>query len=92
MNIPSVTKEKPYIEFRIDKKGKIKLRSSSSWWGGKNGGFISSGGVIGNTCKPNRLNEYIEARVKKEIKSIEKEMASLNKRSDCLSKLLFILK
>jgi hypothetical protein len=32
MKIPNTTDEKPYIEFKIDKKGKIKLSATSSLW------------------------------------------------------------
>lgn len=39
MEIPKTTKDKPYIEFRFDKKGKIKLSATSIWWG-KNAGFL----------------------------------------------------
>lgn len=78
MNIPKTTKEKPYIEFRIDEKGKIKLSASSNWWGGKNGGFFSSNGE-GNTCEPNDLKEYIKAFKEKKIKNIEKEILALQK-------------
>jgi len=29
--IPITTEDKPYIEFRIDKKGNFKLSASESW-------------------------------------------------------------
>jgi hypothetical protein len=45
MKIPKTTIDKPYIEFRIDKKSKMKLSASSIWWGGKNASFSSSDGT-----------------------------------------------
>jgi len=77
MKIPKTTKDKPYIEFRVDKKGNIKLSISSSWWGGKNGGFSGSGGTEGNTCLPKDLNTYIKAFKASRVKSIKKEIANL---------------
>jgi hypothetical protein len=79
MKIPNTTEDKPYIEFRIDKKGKIKLYTTSDWWGGKNSGFISSDGTEGNTCEPKDLKAYIEAFKKRKIKNIEKEILLLQK-------------
>ena len=79
MKIPITTDEKPYIEFRINKKGKIKLSTTSSWWGGKSGGFSCSDGAEGNTCKPQQLNSYIKAFKNKKIKAIKKEILSLQK-------------
>lgn len=52
MKVPQTTLEKPYIEFRFDKKGKINLSASSSWYGGKKSGFFCSDGSEGNTCDP----------------------------------------
>lgn len=80
MNIPNTTSEKPYIEFRIDKDGNIKLSASPSWWGGKNSGFVSSDGTEGNTCKPEDLNAYVKAFKERKIKNIEKEILTLQKR------------
>ena len=77
MKIPKTNNEKPYIEFRIDKKGKIKLSASSVWWGGKNSSFSCSDGTEGNTCYPKHLNAYIEAFKAKKIKDIEKEISAL---------------
>jgi len=79
MKMPKTTKEKPFIEFRIDKKGKIKLSASSNWWGGKRSSFVCSDGSEGNTCDPNDLNEYIKAFKERKIKSIEKSILLLQK-------------
>ena len=84
MNIPKTTPEKPYIEFRVDKKGNIKLSASSSWWGGKNSGFYSSDGTEGNTCEPKHLKAYIKAFKERKIKNIEKEILSLQKKLENL--------
>lgn len=80
MEIPKTTTAKPYIEFRFDKKGNIKLSTTSSWWGGINGGFCGSGEVRGNTCLPKDLNRYILAFKKGEIKDVEKQIEALKKR------------
>jgi hypothetical protein len=77
MKIPKTTIDKPYIEFRIDKKGKIKLSASSIWWGGKNASFSSSDGTEGNTCEPKNLKSYIKAFKERKIKTIEKEILIL---------------
>ncbi len=77
MKIPKTTKDKPFIEFRIDKKGKIKLSSTSSWWGGKNHSFYSSDGAEGNSCLPQYLKTYIYAFKKRKIKNVEKEIMLL---------------
>ena len=79
MQIPNTTDKKPYIEFRIDKKGKIKLSASSIWWGGKNSGFSSSDITEGNTCEPKHLKAYIKAFKERKIKNIEKEILALQK-------------
>jgi len=79
MKIPNTTDEKSYIEFRIDKKGNIKLSATSSWWGGKNAGFYSSDGTGGNTCEPKHLKAYIKAFKERKIKRIEKEILTLQK-------------
>lgn len=79
MKIPNTTLQKPYIEFRIDKKGNIKLSTSSIWWGGKNAGFISSDGAEGNTCEPKHLKSYIKAFKERKIKRIEKQILTLQK-------------
>ena len=78
MKTPKTTPEKPYIEFRIHKNGKIKLSATSSWWGGKNSGFISCNGE-GNSCEPKHLKAYIIAFKERKIKSIEKEIVLLQK-------------
>lgn len=80
MKIPKTTVEKPYIEFRVDLKGNIKLSASSAWYGGKRSGFYSSDGARGNTCPPELLNEYIQAFKEKEVKTIEKLITTLQKR------------
>lgn len=77
MKIPKVTKNKPYIEFRINKKGKLKLSITNIWWGGKDSGFFSSDGTEGNTCKPTNLKVYIEAFKNRKIKNIQKEIQIL---------------
>jgi len=77
MKIPKTTIDKPYIEFRFSKKGKLKLTTTSTWWGGKNHRFFSSDGSEGNTCLPKDLTAYIDAFKKRKIKDIEKEIASL---------------
>jgi hypothetical protein len=59
MKIPKTTIEKPYIEFRFNKKGKLTLSTVSNWWGGKNSGFTCNDGSCGNTCKPKYLKDYI---------------------------------
>lgn len=79
MKIPKTTSDKPYIEFRVNKKGKIKLATSSSWWGGKNACFSSSDGTEGNTCEPKNLKVYIKAFKERKIKRIEKEILDLQK-------------
>jgi hypothetical protein len=80
MKIPKTTEEKPYIEFRIDKKGKIKLSATSHWWGGKKSGFYSSNGTEGNSCEPEHLEAYIKAFKERKIKDIEKEILLLQKK------------
>ena len=82
MEIPKTTKDKPYIEFRFDKKGKIKLSATSDWWGGKNAGFSCSDGTEGNTCEPKNLKSYIKAYKYKKIKDIEKQILILQKNLD----------
>lgn len=79
MKIPNTTKEKPYIEFRIDKKGKIKLSATANYWGGKKGSFLSPDGSEGNTCVPKDLKLYIKAFKNRKIKKIEKEISALQK-------------
>lgn len=80
MIIPNTTKDKPYIEFRIDKSGKIKLSITSNWWGGRNSGFVSSDGREGNTCLPEDLETYIKFFKERKIKTIEKEIIALQKK------------
>ena len=84
MKIPKTTEEKPYIEFTFNKQGKLSLNITSNWWSGKNGGFISSDGTFGNSCKPNQLNSYIEAQKKRQIKEVEQEIKQLQKKIEKL--------
>ena len=77
MKIPKTTTDKPYIEFRFDKNGKVKLTATSDWWGGINSGFHSTNGTRGNTCIPKDLDRYMAAYRKREIREIEREMAVL---------------
>jgi hypothetical protein len=79
MKTPKTTKRKPYIEFRFKKSGKLYLKASSNWWGGKNSGFVSSDGE-GNTCLPEHLDSYIKAFKSKQIKEAEKEIVVIQKR------------
>jgi hypothetical protein len=87
MKIPKTTEDKPYIEFRFDKKGKMKLSATNKWWGGKNSGFHSSDGSEGNTCEPKHLEAYIEAFKKRKINSIEKEIILLQKEKEKIKKI-----
>lgn len=80
MKIPNTSKDKPYIEFRICGNGNIKLSASSSWWGGKNSGFVSSDGTCGNSCEPKNLNVYVKAFKNKEIKKMKDEIFELQKK------------
>jgi hypothetical protein len=80
MKIPKTTESKPFIQFEIDKKGKMELSTTASWWGGKNGGYSCSDGTAGNTCKPKDLKAYILAFKQKQVKSIEKEISLLQKK------------
>lgn len=80
MEIPKTSPDQPYIEFRFDKKGKMTLSASSSWWGGKNSSFCSSDGSEGNTCEPKHLDAYIQAFKKNKIKELEKEINTLQKK------------
>jgi hypothetical protein len=84
MLIPKTTDNKPYIEFRIDKKGKIILGITSSWWGGKNASFVSSDGSEGNSCEPRHLEAYIKAFKERKIKEIEKEIVSLQNKLETI--------
>ena len=81
MKIPKTTADEPYIEFRFDKKGKMTLSATSSWWGGKNSGFCSSDGSEGNSCDdPKKLDAYIQAFKKNKIKELEKQIDTLQKK------------
>lgn len=80
LTIPEVTIEKPFIEFKFDKKGKLSLKADGTWWGGINSSFISSNGGGGNTCLPKDLTKYIEAYKLRQIKEVEKEIKVLQKK------------
>lgn len=75
MKKPRTTKEEPYIEFRV-KNGIVILKKTRHWWG-KDGGFISSTGESGNSCKPEDLEAYFEAYKKRQIKDINKQIIAL---------------
>ncbi len=87
MKIPKTTPEKPYIEFRINKKGEIRLLTSDTWWGGINSGFSHSDGYEGNTCKPKDLIHYLENYKIKKLKELKKEILDLQKRIEKLNKI-----
>jgi hypothetical protein len=80
VKIPKTTPEKPYIEFKITKRGKLKLTPSATFWGGKNSGFVSTDGSEGNTCKPKDLKVYLNAYKERKIKIIENEILTLQKK------------
>lgn len=89
MKIPNTTTEKPYIEFRFDKSGKLSLSITDAWWSGKNGGFTSYEGdeeYSGNSCKPKDLDSYIKAYKQRKVKLIEKEISNLQKQLQKLKK------
>lgn len=87
MKLPKTTKEKPYIEFKFDKKGNINLSATSDWWGGKNSGFRSTDGSEGNTCRPKDFNNYIKAFKLRKIKIIEKEIKYLEDKINTIKSL-----
>ena len=89
MKVPKTTEDKPLIEFRFDKKGKMKLSATNKWWGGKNFGFHSSDGSEGNTCELKYLKAYIEAFKERKIKEIEKEILLLQKELDKIKKISY---
>ena len=82
--IPKTTKEKPYIEFRFSRKGKLSLSASPSWWGGKQSQFGCTDGSIGNTCLPKDLDSYIKAFKLRQIKDVEKEINRLQSKLEKL--------
>lgn len=86
MKIPKTTEQEPYIEFRINDKGKMRLSATSGWWGGKNHYFISTDGTRGNTCKPKDLDAYIKAFKNREVRSIKKQIKELENRLKILLK------
>ena len=79
MKVPKTTEEKPYIEYRYTKLGKLKLKASSNYWG-SNGGFVSSDGSIGNTCLPKDLQKSMKAFNAIRVKDIEKEINVLQRK------------
>jgi hypothetical protein len=85
MKIPKTTEELPYVKFEFDKKGNIHLSLTSSWWGGKRGGFISSDETEGNSCKPRYLKAYIKAFKDNKIKELKKQIDVLQKELDSLT-------
>lgn len=82
MKIPKTTKEKPYIEFRFSKSGKLSFEITSNYWSGINGGFISSDGSSGNSCLPKNLDKYIERYKKNKVKEIDEEIKKLVKKKE----------
>jgi hypothetical protein len=86
MKIPKTTIEKPYIEFKFNKKGNISLDISSSWWGGKECKFRSTDGYEGNTCYPSELESYVKYYKTKRIKDIEREIKLLKNKINILKK------
>lgn len=79
MELPKVTKQKPYIKFEISESGDLKLGTSEQWWGGMKQGFLSTSGSIGNTCKPRYFHSYLKYLLNRKIKDIEKEISTLKK-------------
>lgn len=77
--IPKTTELEPYIEFRFCKNNELKLSKTSSWWGGKKGGFHSIDGGRGNTCLPKDLDLFIKHFIEKEGEKIDKKINKLNK-------------
>lgn len=82
MKILKTTKEKPYIEFRFNKRGDLKFAVTSDWWGGINEGFYCSDGTCGNTCHPKDLDRYVISFKKRKIKDIKRKIAILQKQLD----------
>ena len=79
MIIPQTTKEQPYIEFIINKKGDVTIspNPTSSWWGGIKQRFVASDGTGGNTCFPKDLERYIKAYKKTKIKKLKDNIKNL---------------
>jgi len=84
MKIPKTSRDLPYIEFRIDKKGRMTLKAAAQWYGGIKDGFVCSDGSEGNTCSPKDLEKYIKAFKQNKIKLIEKEIVKLQKKLEKL--------
>jgi hypothetical protein len=89
MRIPKTTPDKPYIEFRVYKNGKVKLSATSSYWCGNK--FICNDGSTGSTCKPSLLTASVNEFKQKLIKDIEKEISSLQKEIDALKNTPFVV-
>lgn len=87
LEIPETTPDQPYIEFMFNEKGKlISLNRTGSWYGGLSGGFYTSSGCAGNSCKPKDLNLYIDRFKARKVREIEKEIAKLQKQLETLKK------
>lgn len=85
-----LTEELPYIEFRFDKNGKMKLTPHpKSTWGGINSGFICNDGSHGNVCnKPELLDKYISTYLNRHIVEIDKDIKKLEKTKQKYVKLI----
>lgn len=79
MKIPKTTPEKPYIDFSFDVHGKLRLKATSTYWGGINCGYVSTQNREGNTCLPKDLNKYIKIFKERKIKRLTKEIKELEK-------------
>jgi hypothetical protein len=85
--IPKTTPEEPYIEFMFNEKGKlISLQPTGTWYGGLVGGFHTSYGDAGNSCKPKDLKLYIDRFKSRKVREIEKEISKLQKQLEALKK------
>ena len=83
MKIPQTTTEKPYIEFRFDIEGNFSFHASSCFWGGIDKTVIqlkNGKEIIGNSCKPEDLKEYLIAFKKNQIIEVEEEITILQKK------------
>ena len=83
MKIPQTTKEKPYIEFTFDTNNNLTLHASSYFWDGINESFIEQRNgkeIVGNSCKPEDLKEYLIAFKKNQIKEVKEEIAILQEK------------
>lgn len=83
MKIPQTTKEKPYIEFTFDIEGNLTFHASSYFWGGINESFTelrNGKEIVGNSCKPKDLKNYLIAFKKNQIKEIKEDIAILQEK------------